>query len=155
KAANGLYGWPVALAVSDFDQIMELEPNNEPAKANRVTIPCGITGRFLEKGDIDHYVFAAKKGQRLLIEAHTHELYSPTEVYMVLKDTKGAQAAASNPAQGARIDFNPPADGDYTLAVEHLHYWGGPAEAYWLTLAPYEPGFDLSLGLDRWDVAPG
>jgi hypothetical protein len=155
KGVNGLSGWPVALAVSDLDEVMEQEPNNEPAKANRIAIPCGVTGRFLEKGDIDHYVFAAKKGQRLLIDGHTHDLYSPTEVYMVLRDTKGTQVAASNPAQGARIDFNPPADGDYTLAVEHLHYWGGPAETYRITVTPYEPGFDLSVGLERWDVAPG
>jgi hypothetical protein len=150
---SGVHGWPVPLAVSNLDELIEQEPNNDPARANRIPVPCGITGRFEQKGDIDHYVFSARKGQRLVIEARTQELQSPTEVYMVLRDAKGAQVAASNPQAGQRIDYTPTADDDYTLAVEHLHYWGGPAETYHLTIAPYEPGFDLSIGLDRWDAA--
>jgi hypothetical protein len=155
KGLNGLFGWPASLAVSDLDELVEQEPNNEPAKANRIPVPCGVTGRFEQKGDIDHFIFAAKKGQRYAIEARTQELHSPTEVYMVLKDAKGGQVGASNPAVGQRIDFTPTADGDYLLSVEHLHYWGGPAESYHLTIAPYQPGFDLSVALDRWDVAQG
>jgi hypothetical protein len=155
KGAGGLSGWPVSLFVSDLDELVEQEPNNEPAKANRLPVPCGVTGRFEQKGDIDHFVFAAKKGQRYVIDAQTLDYHSPTEVYMVLKDAKGGQVAASNPAAGQRIDYTAAADGDYTLSVEHLHYWGGPAETYHLTVTPYEPGFDLSIALDRWDVAQG
>lgn len=155
RGANGLHGWPVTLALSDIPEITEQEPNNEPAKAMRLTPPVGVTGRFQQSGDPDHYVFSAKKGQRLILQAHTHELYSPTEVYLVLRDAKGVQVAASNPAQAPRLDFTAPADGDYTLLVEHLLYWGGPAETYRLTLQPYEPGFTLGLPLDRFDVAPG
>ena len=35
RAVNGLYGWPVALAVSDLEEVVEQEPNNEPARAKR------------------------------------------------------------------------------------------------------------------------
>ncbi len=152
---NGPSGWPVALAVSDLDQAAEQEPNNEPAKANRVAVPGGVTARFEAKGDVDHFVFAAKKGQRYVLEATTLELYSPTEVYLVLKDAKGGQVAVSKPAQAPRLDFTAAADGDYTLTVEHLLHWGGPAETYHLSFAPYRPGFDLTLALERWDVRPG
>jgi hypothetical protein len=155
RGATGLPGWPVALAVSDVDEVGEQEPNNDPAHANRIPVPGGVTGRFQEKGDIDHYVFAAKKGQRLIIEATTLELNSPTEVFMTLKDAKGNQVAAMNPMAAPRLDYSPPADGDYTLVVEHLHYWGGPAESYHITVKPYEPGFALDLRLDRWDAAQG
>lgn len=155
RGTSGQPGWPVALDVSDVDEGVEVEPNNEPAKATRVPVPGGITGRFLEKNDIDHYVFAAKKGQRLIIEAQTLEWYSPTEVYMVLKDAKGAQVAATNPASAPRLDFTATADGDFTLSVEHLHLWGGPSETYHLSIAPYQPGFDLSAQLDRYDAPQG
>jgi hypothetical protein len=155
RAVNGLHGWPVALAISDLDETVEQEPNNDPAKANRVPVPGAVTGRFQESGDIDHYVFTAKKGQRLIVEAQTHELGSPAEVYLVLKDAKGGQLAATNPAQAPRLDFTAPADGDYTLGVEHLLYWGGPAETYRITFQPYEPGFSVSLAADRLDVPPG
>jgi hypothetical protein len=152
---TGLPGWPVSLALSDVDEVLEQEPNNDPAHANRVPIPGGVTGRFQEKGDIDHYVFTAKKGERLIIEATTLELNSPTEVYMTLKDAKGNQVSAMNPMAAPRLDYTPPADGDYTLAVEHLHYWGGPSEAYHVAIKPYEPGFALDLRLDRWDAPQG
>jgi hypothetical protein len=143
------------LHLSELDEQLEKEPNNDPKQANRLTIPGAVTGRFEEKEDIDHYVFTAKKGQRWILEAHTLEHLSPTEVYMVLKNDKGAQVMASNPTQAPRLDFSVPADGDYTLAVEHLHNWGGPDEVYRLTLTPYQPDFSLTLAIDRWDVAPG
>lgn len=155
KGANGQLGWPVALTVSDLDEVVEQEPNNEPGKATRVPAPGAVTGRFLEKGDIDHFVFTAKKGQRFFIDAQTHELNSPTEVYMVLKNAMGGEVGKSNPAAAPRIDFTAPADGDFTISVEHLLYWFGPSETYRIAITPYEPGFDLSLLIDRYDVPQG
>jgi hypothetical protein len=152
---NGLPGWPVTLALSDLDEQMEQEPNDEPAQANRIPVPGAITGRFLAKNDRDHYVFTAKKGQRYMIDAHAQEWGSPTEVLLTLLDAKGGQVAVSNPMAAPRIDFTAPADGDFILRVEHLLLWGGPDEAYRVTVLPYEPGFDLSIGLDRFDVQPG
>jgi hypothetical protein len=153
KGANGLHGWPVSLLLSDLDETVEQEPNNELAKANRVPVPGAVTGRFLEKGDVDYYVFAAKKGQRYVIDGQTGDLHSPTELYMAVKDAKGAQLQASNPMAGARLDFTPQADGDFYLAVEHLHSWGGPSETYRIAITPYEPGFELSVGIERFDVS--
>jgi hypothetical protein len=155
RGPSGLHGWPVALAVSDHEEAVEQEPNNEPAKANRIAVPGGITARFQEKGDVDCFVFAARKGQRYAILAQTHELGSPTEVYMILKDAKGTQVAASKPEVGQRIDFTAPADGDFTLVVEHLLYWGGPDESYHVTVTPAAADFELSVGIDRFDVAQG
>jgi hypothetical protein len=156
RFADGPHGWPVTVLLSDLDEATEQEPNNEPAKANRVAVPGAVSGVLLDKGDVDHFVFAAKKGQRYVIDAQTSDLGSPCEVYLRLLDAKGGQVAASNPMQpGARVDYTAAADGDYTVAVEHLHYWNGPSEAYRLTFLPYEPGFELSVALDRFDVAAG
>jgi hypothetical protein len=153
RGANGLYGWPVSLAVSDLDEAMEQEPNNEPAKATRVAVPGAVTGRFEQKGDLDYYVFAAKKGTRYIIDGQTHDLNSPTELYMTLRDAKNNQIQATDPMKDPRLDFTAPEDADYFVTVEHLQYWFGPNEVYRLTFAPYQPGFDLSLGLERWDAA--
>jgi hypothetical protein len=159
KGANGLHGWPVALAVSDHEELLEQEPNNDPAKANRIPVPGGVTGRFQQSDDLDCYAFTAKKGQKLLIQAHTLERYSPTLVYMVLKDAKKAELAKTNPQLAPpadqRLEFTAPADGDYVLEVQHLNLLGGPSEAYHLTITPSVPGFELSLALVRYDVTPG
>jgi hypothetical protein len=159
KGPNGLYGWPVELLLSDFDEAVEQEPNNELAKANRVSVPGGITGRFAEKNDLDYFVFTAKKGERIILDGQTAELHSPALLYMVLKDAKGAEVAKSNPQANPpldqRIDFTPQADGEYYLEVQHLNYVGGPDQTYRITVTPHEPGFDLALGIDRLDAAQG
>lgn len=157
KGANGLYGWPVALAVSDLDEVIEQEPNNEPAKATRVPVPGAVTGQFHEKGDVDCYALALKKGP-YVIQAHTLSMYSPTEVYMTLKNDKGAVVAATQPndaTKSSRIDFTAPADGQYTLAIEHLLYLHGPMESYRVTVTPPEPGFDVNLASDRVEIPQG
>lgn len=154
KGANGLHGWPVSLLVSDLDEVVEQEPNNEPAKANRIPVPGAVTGRFQDKGDIDHFLLPLKKG-RYLISAHSIELGSPAEVFMTLKDAKGADVLKTDPQKAPTLDFTAPADGDYTLAVEHLLNSFGPVETYRVTVEPYEPGFSVPLLLDRAGVPQG
>jgi hypothetical protein len=119
-----------------------------------VPVPGGVTGRIQERNDIDTYVFKTTKGQRLIIEAQTFELYSPAEVYMVLKNDKGGELAKTDPTKSPRIDFNPQADGDVFLHVEHLHhsYYGGPTETYHIRIVPFANDFSLSAGIDRYDV---
>lgn len=160
RAASGQHGWPVALALSPYPQMVEMEPNNQPAKANRVPVPGGVTGRFQVGDDTDFYVFAAKKGQKVVIEAQTLELHSPTLVYMVLRNAKtNAEMAKTNPQAvppaDQVIDFVPPEDGDYLVEVQHLNYLGGPSEAYHLSITPSRPGFELQTASDRLDLAPG
>src|SRR5262249_17414135 len=111
RGSNGLMGWAVPVALSNFEELVEQEPNNEPAKANRIPVPGGVSGRIQERGDVDHFVFAAKKGQRYIIEAQSHELGSPAEIFLALKDAKGNQVAAMNPATDPRIDYTAAADG--------------------------------------------
>ena len=136
-----------------------MEPNDDAKKANRITVPGGITGRFQRNDDVDFYVFSAKKGQKLAIEAHTLEFYSPTLVYMVLRNGKtNAEIAKTNPQTpppgDQRIDFTAPDDGDFVLEVQHLHFAGGPSESYRITVRPATAGFDLVLPNERFDVAP-
>jgi dienelactone hydrolase len=159
RGTSGLSGWPVALAITDVDEQVEHEPNNEPAQANRVPVPGGVTGRFQHSDDTDYYVFAAKKAQKILIEARTLDLYSPTLVYMAVKNAKTKAVLAKNnpesqPPADQRIEFTAGDDGDYLLELQHLNYVGGPSESYHIAITPSLPGFDVSLGLDRYDVAP-
>lgn len=153
---EGLPGWPVSLALSDLAQILEQEPNDKPEQANPVSLPCGVNGRFEKKGDKDHYRFAVKKGTRYLIEAQTYEHGSPTSVYMTLNNAAGKEVLASNPAgDAARLDYTAAEDGDLVLMIEHLHYWGGPAETYYVTLRPYAPGFSLTCAAAQVSVHAG
>jgi hypothetical protein len=159
KGASGLHGWPVPLAISDLDEAVESEPNNDPKQANRLAVPGGITGRFQQSDDTDYYVFSAKKGQKLAIEGHTIEAYSPTLLHIVLKNAKtNAEIAKSNPQApppgDQRIDFTAPDDGDFLLEVTHLYFAGGPSETYRITVRPPANGFEVVLPNERFEVAP-
>jgi hypothetical protein len=160
RGANGLYGWPVQLAVSDYPELIEKNADNEPAGANRIPVPGGITGRFEKSNELDYYLFPAKKSQRLLMQAHTLEQHSPTLVYLVVKDARGkAELARSDPQlvppDDQRIQFTAPADGDFLIEAQHLNYLGGPSEVYRLTVTPGVPTFELGLGIERYDAAAG
>jgi len=148
-------GWPVVLGFDVEADQLETEPNDQPAQANSIQFGA-VSGILQRKGDRDHFRFSVKKGQRVIIDALTQEYGSPAALYLVLKDAKGIELAKSNPAQDpTRIDFTSPADGEFTLMVEHLHYWGGPEETYRLTIRPYRPGFTLSAAVDRVELAQG
>jgi hypothetical protein len=157
RGANGLSGWPVVLGLSELEERVEQEPNNTPAQANSIPVPGAVTGRFEQKGDLDHYRLPLKKGRRYIIQAHTHDYSSPAEVDMVLKNAAGAQVAEANPQAppptDQRIDFTAPADGDYVLAVNSLTGQAGPSEVYRITVVPHEPDFSVSLPIDRYDIA--
>jgi len=154
---SGLSGWPVLLGLSDLEQIVEQEPNDDVKKGQVVPFPCGITGRYPQSGDTDVYRFTAKKGQPIVIQAQTAEWHSPTLVYLVLRNAKtGGEIAKSNPEAAPPADqtleFTPPDDGDYLLEVQHLNFAGGSSEAYHVSLRPKTADFKLVLGADRCDV---
>jgi len=160
KGPSGQHGWPVPLVISDMDEMVEQEPNMEAAKGNRVALPTGVTGRFQMSDDADNYLFSAKKGQKLTIEAQTLEWGSPTLVYMLVKHGKtGAELAKTNPQAvppaDQKIDFTAGEDGDFVLEVQHLNFLGGPSEVYHVTIAPAAPDFDVSLVTDRSDLSAG
>lgn len=156
KRDNGPGGWPVPVRVHPHSESVEQEPNNTPDKANPLPVPGGVSARFGEKGDVDHFKITAKKGQKLAVTALTYEVNSPAEVYVRVLDAKGAELVKSNPTQvGTRVEFTAAADGDYVIACEHTNYLFGPNEVYHLSVKPVTPDFAMGVAFDRVDVPAG
>lgn len=82
-------------------------------------------------GTVDVYQVDLKKAQRVLFECQTREVDAKTAPVMVLSDADGHELDRSR--RGGLLDFTPPADGQYTLAVSDLLYRGGPEYYYRLT----------------------
>ena len=83
----------------------------------------------------------------------TYEVNSPAEVLIRVLDAKGAEIARSNPMQqAARVEFTAAADGDYTIACEHLNYLSGPNEIYHLSVQPVTGDFTIALAFDRGEA---
>ncbi len=155
KRSGGISGWPIPVRISDMPEMAEQEPNNEPAKANKLPVPGGVSAKFEKASDVDHFAVAVKKGVKYAAAALTYEINTPTEVLIRVLDPKGAEVARSNPAQqNARVEFTPAADGEYVVACEHLNYLSGPNEIYHLTVQPVTADFNIVLALDRAEAPP-
>lgn len=154
KLPNGTSSGFGSVSVGAGEEALEVEPNDEPAAATKVTLGASLNGRFDKPGDVDRFVFTAKAGQRFIFSGITRQQGSPSDLFMRVLKADGAQLAAADDA-GANegtLDFNSPADGDYTLVVEELVKRGGPDFAYRINVEPFQAGFDLAASTDTLNV---
>lgn len=87
---------PVAVYVARAPVAAEQEPNDEPAKATKVTLPCEVAGQFYPQRDVDWIQFDAKKGEVYYIEAISNQLGLDSDpafgIYRVTKNDKGEES---------------------------------------------------------------
>ncbi|HLQ43783.1 MAG TPA: hypothetical protein VK137_03560, partial [Planctomycetaceae bacterium] len=157
KRANAASSNFALIGVSNRDEFLETEPNDDPKAPNRVDLAQGINGRFDKPGDLDHFVFTAKQGQAMTFTGITRRQGSPASLMMRLLNAAGGQIAAKEDfgAIDPTFDITFPADGDYTLAVQDLHRQGGPQYAYRIVATPLLAGFTLSTSADTLNAVTG
>ncbi len=117
-----------AFVVGDWPEVLEKEPNNEPAQAQRVTLPVVVNGRI----DKQH----RRRSLRLRRQegpARPHQLLgrggstASSTARSAVFDAKGKELAYSGDYYGKDpfIDFTAPEDGDYTVKIWDFVYGGG------------------------------
>ncbi|MEX0818009.1 MAG: hypothetical protein WD070_00400 [Pirellulaceae bacterium] len=78
--------------------VPEVEPNDDPAQAQLVTVPCEFVGQFYPRGDHDYLQFEAKKGEVFYIDLISHRLGLSTDPYLVVqrvtKNDQGEEVVA-------------------------------------------------------------
>jgi hypothetical protein len=105
-ASADLYAWrfespqgrsnAVRFLLADEAPVREIEPNNDPDKAQAVKLPIDLVGRFEKQGDRDGVVFEAKKGERIWIEVFSQRLGLPTDPQVILQQvTKNEKGEVS------------------------------------------------------------
>ncbi|HAC91840.1 MAG TPA: hypothetical protein DCF63_14615 [Planctomycetaceae bacterium] len=72
----GQYSWP-PYSYDPSTATPEAEPN-DPTSAQKIELPCQISGSFYPAADIDCFEFQAAKGQQWWIEVASHRLGVPT-----------------------------------------------------------------------------
>ncbi len=154
KLPNGTASGFGSLSVGAGEEVLEVEPNDEQAMATRINLGASINGRFDKPGDVDRFIFTAKMGQRFLFSGVTRTQGSPADLFMRVLKADGGQVVAADDsgANEGVVDFNAPADGDYTLVVEELVKRGGPDFAYRINVEPFQAGFDLAASSDTLNV---
>jgi hypothetical protein len=154
KAAN-----PVLLDLDDLPEIVETEPNDQPAQAIRVNAPAMLNGRIDKPGDADYWTIQGKKGESIALELRAQQLGSPLLGVVTVRDAQDKELARAEPSPtqpDPLLTFTPPADGAYYIRVaDRFPTRGGPAFAYRLRLAPSSPGFHLQLTADALTLPRG
>jgi hypothetical protein len=88
------FSWPPPGLPPQAPQV-EVEPNNDGAHAQRISLPCDISGRFYPAADVDVFEFEAKKGEEWWIEVASERLGLPTDPAILVQHVvKGQNGAA-------------------------------------------------------------
>ena len=151
--------------------VREVEPNNQPESAQRVTLPCEIQGQFFPAADQDWIVFEAQKGAGYWIEVFSHRLGLPTDPVVVLQRSSIDAKGREQPELVARVDddnsflgderyntgsrdpifrFEAEHDGLYRLKIHDLAAAreSRPSHLYRLSIRQSNPDFHLLVATD-------
>ena len=78
------FSWPPS-GLPERAAATEAEPNDRPAEAQRIALPCDIAGVFLAAGDVDTFEFEATKGDVWWVEVASERLGAPTDPAAVVQ----------------------------------------------------------------------
>jgi hypothetical protein len=145
--ASGISPSAIHFRLSEYGNVLEVEPNDTHATATRAELPLALNGVIGKPGDVDHFRFAAKKGQTFDVHCYARRLGSPLDPVMTLAAFNGGAIAANDDAVGPdsyfRVTF--PADGEFVLSVtDHLGK-GGPTYFYRVEFTPVQPLATVSI----------
>lgn len=136
---------------------VEMEPNEEQAKATALKIPAVVLGRFEKGNDTDWYSWEAKKGEKFLVRAQTRSIGLPTDVRLSAHGADGKATGTSKVAaeDEGMLDMTAGEDGTIFLRVNHIAGSGGPEQGYRLNIRPAKNGFDVKTEANNLVVAAG
>jgi len=82
------FSWPPEglAAAAEFN---EAEPNNAQAQAQKISLPCDISGNFFPAADVDTFEFMATKGDVWWVEVASERLGRPTDPAVLIQHVSG------------------------------------------------------------------
>lgn len=161
---------PISLVVSDLPAVAEAAgDNNSAAKAQPIPVPCAVSGAMDADGDVDHYVFDAKKGDKYSFDVLAQRAGTRLDSFLRVVGLKGERYVENDDHQertsgyssfnlvaDSRIEgWTAPADGKYVLQIRDVHQRGGPGFGYFLQVTRSQPTFVMDLDTDKTNLAPG
>lgn len=160
---------PVATYVTALPVVMEpTDDNNEAmktlaAQSSALSLPCVINGRIEAPGDVDCFVFEAKKDDKLSFEVKARRLQSELDSTIRIVNDKGATLAENDDlrlgkrgSQDSWIEtWTAPADGKYAIEIRDMHLRGGENFVYAIEGTLARPYFNLYADTDKTNLSPG
>ncbi len=142
---------PNSLLVTKHPLASEQEPNNLPRdlRGQAPTLPVAFHGVVEQPGDVDWFLFSAKKNQQIRIQVYARKIRSPLDPLIQARAVKENKALGNADDDGnypdGKLDLKIPADGDYRLMIrDHLNR-GGPDFTYVIEIAERAPVLSAEL----------
>ncbi len=118
-------------SIGMLPEIVRSAPNTTLATAMELKLN-SVCNAVMTARSVDHYVFAGRKGQRVIVECASRGIDSKLEAVLVIGDASGSDLLVER--RSGLLDFTLPSDGKYVIKVHELTYGGGPAFFYRLAL---------------------
>lgn len=158
--------------IGTLPEVMEREPNEDPASGLKLPLPCVANGRIDQSGDTDIYLVDARAGQALVIEVTARRLGSPLDAVVHVADADGRVLAWQDDHMTKDghlhlgdgllthhadpcFTVEPAADGPLLIRIADTRRSGGPAHGYRLKVTPLEPDFELRVSPSGVSAAAG
>jgi hypothetical protein len=120
-----------AFCVGTLAEVVQSKPNTTLATALELPMN-SICNAAMTQRAVDHYSFAARQGQRVIVDCATRGIDSKLDAVLIVADAAGRDLKVER--RGGVLDFKVPADGKYVIKVHELTFKGGPAYYYRLGL---------------------
>ena len=120
-----------AFNVGRLQELTRKKANTSLETAMEIPLP-STSNAFTTRQSIDYYRFAARKGQRLLVDCSARGIDSKLKPVVVIGDEKGRDLLVER--RGGALDFPVPSEGTYTIKVHDLTYGGGKEFFYRLSV---------------------
>jgi hypothetical protein len=102
---KGPQGWsqPALVGIATAPPVLEIADNGEPAKAQLLSMPCEVMGKFFPVRDRDWFQFEVKKDESVSIEVISQRLGLPTNASLLVQ--RVTPADGEKPEQVQQLAF--------------------------------------------------
>jgi hypothetical protein len=160
--------------IGSYVESTEAEPNDLPARPQKILGPTTLTGKLQKAGDVDCYSYPLKKGETLIASVIANQfLQAPMDAIIQVVSPEGFVLAQDHDEKklDPELVFKAPNTGDFIIRVfafpstpdSSIHFAGGDAYNYRLTLtngpfpiAPWPLAFGApdkgEVGLKGWNL---
>ena len=156
-ATNGnLVSNYVPFALDTLPECLDNDSNDDPSKAQKVSLPIIVNGRADRPGDWDVFEVEGKAGETIVAEVHARRLGSPFDSFVKVTGADGKVIALNDDHYDAGSGLNTdhadsylmvklPADGKYFIHLGDTRRHAGKEYAYRLRISRPQPDFELRM----------
>lgn len=119
--------------------------------------PFAVTGVIEQTGEQDRFVFAATKGDKLVLAVQSAALGLPLDAWLAIRNSAGKELVRNDDGTNADplLEWTAPETGTYTAVVGSVLQRAGPDHRYRLNVQPAQPRFQGVIAESSFKVEPG